>query len=550
MYFEAHYLEPWKDWMFILDRIKRSNTSQKEWVSKMSFRVIRSESDKDSIHSFSNRAEFACFVNPNPSEVREALEETFKIDRNEDKVTIDLGVKHGTSFLLEVKRRKTERDLFTAEVYLEGSEMFEKDKHGFLSEILKSPPVKGRKQSFNKLSVVQMMFEAVPSSQYKGRLNKNRLCISNTSKHLIIFSWFYSPILYKNLYPSLTDKERDLLSCLTKKAFCLTSQVLKAYHLAKFKTENVILFIPKSAMPPHDDGSESIFTGKAFSFKSVTEKGEIDGYAAVLSDVLSSCRYRSEAGKSEDEKAQEMEDEKNPFIMIGTQYKSPQRCMRDPFVKDKVIKHLASGSNGDVYDIISDDPSVRYVLKIQGVSERNRSCTFINEAKAAKKLGDKNVGPKVHSWWVCEAKDYRYSKGETSIVGFIVSDKMDMTINSYSEDHPDLFLKNMDKLSGMLRTLVQNTNKAGYIVGDGGFSNIMINFGKKISRGGSPPPRKRAKREANDTIDFDNIVDMRIVDFGGIYLPDKFRKLDDPRFGPDYYVRELDQLQKYVEGGR
>ncbi len=64
-------------------------------------------------------------------------------------------------------------------------------------------------------------------------------------------------------------------------------------------------------------------------------------------------------------------------------------------------KLLGIGAYGKVY--LACKPDCNYAIKIQPVFPKTEP-NFIKEAETSQYFGEKNIGPKIYGWWICEKK--------------------------------------------------------------------------------------------------------------------------------------------------
>lgn len=192
---------------------------------------------------------------------------------------------------------------------------------------------------------------------------------------------------------------------------------------------------------------------------------------------------------------------KKPFVL-------PKRIPKPPPIQNEVwigddfkIKNfiplgkctfLARGEYGSVYSTIHNGRPC--VLKVVMVDDFwTSSQMFLREATIAQQMGEMEIGPKVHNFWICK-NVVRYSDGVVQklvSMGCILADKMQMTVYKYKTEYQH-YAQNRDRLHELLRPKLEALIAAGYIDWDFHDHNVMLNL---------------------DDRDF-SIKDVRIVDFG------------------------------------
>lgn len=208
-----------------------------------------------------------------------------------------------------------------------------------------------------------------------------------------------------------------------------------------------------------------------------------------------------------------------PTFLFATDYVTPSGCISKSF---KPTKFLGGGSFGRVYDAGS-----RYVLKAVplNVTIASQDCDptepenweefcvkftdadFQKEARLAKLTSMLEIGPAFHDAWVCHGVKApwmgSFADPEGIDVGFIVSDRMDLTVWKYYSSFKNDYVRNIPMMHAMTERLIRRLAENGMLLQDPHASNIMVNLDSSK-----------------------NVIDLRIVDFGYLLQVQQVDPLD------------------------
>jgi serine/threonine protein kinase len=198
------------------------------------------------------------------------------------------------------------------------------------------------------------------------------------------------------------------------------------------------------------------------------------------------------------------------YLLFGTDYKVPKKCAEN-FISE-AGKRIGTGSKGNVYDIGKDH---KYVVKILPFKvnietydcrskvpktwrdcEQNTEEEFQKEVEISTIMGELGIGPKVYSSFICTNVFSPwldgFLKGNTISAGFIVMQKLDMTLKEYKKKFKKDYTLNRLKIAQMLsKKIIKMYWEENYFNRDIHGGNVMLKFDKR-----------------------GNISDVFVVDFG------------------------------------
>ena len=196
---------------------------------------------------------------------------------------------------------------------------------------------------------------------------------------------------------------------------------------------------------------------------------------------------RQRTPTSQKESKAEKKFKLNQAVEIGTEYKLPSRCLNDFYIKAL----LGTGSYGFVTQVCDKRDNCKYALKAIPLILGFMNKLFEDEVKYTKLFGDLGISPKFHKSWICE-KVEGFREGKTVSVGFILTDKYDMTLKDLKEQEPEIFKEDKPMIKRELEDNLTTMNEGEYWPDDLHDENIMV----KIKRG--------------------HVIDVVLIDFGRV----------------------------------
>lgn len=486
--------------------------------------------------------EFTCEPGLKQREIQDILESVFNVRKRKHEndvqtVTLETGITVGKKdsvlsgrYVFRIKRLVNKESGQFTDTFMATMEFKASNDEVYQSDLSRN---KNTQFDIDK-RFVNITFRDMTVSQYKNMSEspgdvEHLFWRGENIRHIVYVTSIQSPVLRE---PEVgEDESRTLLNiCLTKKAFCLIGQVLKSYYLGKgygstFKQqdedvsivkpltwEDTIGFVVplKSINKPGrgiqnrlDKLSKTLkipfilvksTTNPTAPSRKVLFNKNIIGFSIVLSDMLYACGYR----KTEDKGG----DVGMMFTTVTTEYTVPEQCMDSRFMSNKIATFVGAGRYGRIYDIYhkgggSVGKDKTYVIKMIVIEKSTVTLdAFRSEVQVAERMGENGIGPKVHSWWICDSLkvvnlpsnvqsgkvDVIYEQGDTLSAGFVVMDKMDMILSQYASINPNEFVKNSKRIEDLARDLITKMAGLGVEHTDIHTGNIMINFVKGDER--------------------------------------------------------------------
>lgn len=182
-------------------------------------------------------------------------------------------------------------------------------------------------------------------------------------------------------------------------------------------------------------------------------------------------------------------------VYIPVQIPKAKKCLKDLILKGQ----LGAGAFGSAYEACRNAGDCGYVVKIMLIDKRNEQLpgerirysleNFNSEASVCKWAGEHGVGPKVYDYWTCSSPmtmarlmaNYQivsYREIELRAIGFIVMEKLDITLRHYIKKHPSA----KDKYKKDIENLKAKLAEGGYQHEDAHNNNIML----KLDKNGTP----------------------------------------------------------------
>jgi serine/threonine protein kinase len=179
----------------------------------------------------------------------------------------------------------------------------------------------------------------------------------------------------------------------------------------------------------------------------------------------------------------EPEDNQKKTMIIATNYRVPELCMRDILLK----RELGRGISGTVFKACKGDQDCRYVVKMVPFWEPDDKDKFLQEVEMTKFASRHNIAPHFHDAWICPGSHNDHSLD----IGFMLSDKYNITLAAYMQKVGSL---SVPVCKGVMK-LIKKMHSKGMIHADLHNQNVMM----KMS-------------------DNNNITDVRLIDFGFAFL--------------------------------
>jgi len=102
---------------------------------------------------------------------------------------------------------------------------------------------------------------------------------------------------------------------------------------------------------------------------------------------------------------------------------------------------------------------------------------FINNTKTAEILGKNSIGPKVIDWWICNNDKIMNEVQGQIALGFVVSERYDMSLEQYESSYPDKFIEyKFDIHKAIKRLMIKLFNKFKMCHGDLHEGNVLVNI--------------------------------------------------------------------------
>lgn len=157
---------------------------------------------------------------------------------------------------------------------------------------------------------------------------------------------------------------------------------------------------------------------------------------------------------------------------------------------DCLGKELGRGVGGIVYQVGCKSEFALKTVSLDVAYNVQYESTFKREAETAMLMGERGIGPKVHHWCILDITPR--VEGVADKMGFILADRMDLTIQDLCHQKPEVYQQYKATLQLRLREQLQSMTNLGYYDSDIHTSNVMVKLDPAS----------------------DQVVGLRIVDFG------------------------------------
>jgi serine/threonine protein kinase len=225
------------------------------------------------------------------------------------------------------------------------------------------------------------------------------------------------------------------------------------------------------------------------------------------------------------EPGSEDEDEEDLSMYLPADSRIPESCMQGW----KLDSRIAAGTFGVTYEACMKE-DCKYVVKIiplfgkirQDIVTEIDEDALKEEIEIATFMGERGLGPKIYDSWKCNGLLGR----EKGPFGFVVMDKLDITLRDWVDQYSDLrlaedrqeILSRWNAIKKVLFKKLKTLHKLGYVHNDLHDANIMFELDEHDGK----------------------IVDVFIIDWGRTFMSEDKNDFKDE-------MRDLEEISLKVE---